>query len=363
MKSRNYGIDLLRIVSMFYVLVLHTLKQGGILKTVTAGTAAYYTVWFMEVFAYCAVDIFAVISGYVSYSDKPKKTRISSWIQMWLQVIFCGLLVTAVFCIIQPETTDAKDLIRSFFPLNNASYWYFTAYTGLFVMMPLLNAGIRAIPEETLKKTVIGMFLLFSIYDSAAPRFILNSGYSFIWLMILYCIGAAIRKCSIGNKWKTRNIVIVLFLLAGFTWAWKLYGIRIGFMKAEVNKGTFLSYTSPTVLLCAVLHVILFSRMKLSTKMTSFVKWAAPSAFSIYLFNCQKYIWNDVMLDNFIPLAKTRVLYIVPGVLLFSAAFVICSLLADRIRIRLFRFLHVSEAADTAEQLIRKWINRFVSIL
>ena len=31
--TRNYGIDLLRIVSMFMVVLLHTLGQGGILKS------------------------------------------------------------------------------------------------------------------------------------------------------------------------------------------------------------------------------------------------------------------------------------------------------------------------------------------
>ena len=33
---RNYGIDLLRIVAMFMVLLLHVLGQGGILKNLVS---------------------------------------------------------------------------------------------------------------------------------------------------------------------------------------------------------------------------------------------------------------------------------------------------------------------------------------
>ena len=37
-KERNYGIDLLRLVLMFMVCILHTLKQGGVLEACEAGS-------------------------------------------------------------------------------------------------------------------------------------------------------------------------------------------------------------------------------------------------------------------------------------------------------------------------------------
>ena len=65
-KERNAGIDLLRIVSMFFVVVLHSLGQGGILFNTAVGSSQYKVAWLLEIFAYGAVDIFALISGYVS---------------------------------------------------------------------------------------------------------------------------------------------------------------------------------------------------------------------------------------------------------------------------------------------------------
>lgn len=63
--KRNYGIDLLRIVSMFMVVFLHILGGGGVLELDSLSGASYWTAWTLKTASYCAVDIFAIISGYV----------------------------------------------------------------------------------------------------------------------------------------------------------------------------------------------------------------------------------------------------------------------------------------------------------
>ena len=63
----NYGIDWLRILSMYMVAVLHTLGQGGILGSFKQGDLSFSIAWFLETSAFGAVDCFALISGYVGY--------------------------------------------------------------------------------------------------------------------------------------------------------------------------------------------------------------------------------------------------------------------------------------------------------
>ena len=67
MEERNYGIDLLRIVSMMMVVLLHVLGQGGILDGSDPLTVKSETAWLLEIGAYSAVNIYAMISGYVGY--------------------------------------------------------------------------------------------------------------------------------------------------------------------------------------------------------------------------------------------------------------------------------------------------------
>ena len=85
-NTRNYGIDLLRITSMLYIVILHVLGHGGILSNVKAGSLHFHAAWLLESWCFCAVNIFALISGYVGYSEKERPHNYANYFVMWLQV-------------------------------------------------------------------------------------------------------------------------------------------------------------------------------------------------------------------------------------------------------------------------------------
>ena len=85
-EKRNYGIDFLRIYSMFLVVLLHSLGQGGLLQNLSITDKQYSFVWLLEIFAYCAVNIFGLISGYVSYRDKETKIKFSNYLELFLHL-------------------------------------------------------------------------------------------------------------------------------------------------------------------------------------------------------------------------------------------------------------------------------------
>ena len=82
-SERNYGLDLLRVVLMYMVCMLHTLLQGGVLPACTAGTILHKVFWFLEVLCFCAVDAFALISGYTA-TDKMRKFE--KLTEMWFHL-------------------------------------------------------------------------------------------------------------------------------------------------------------------------------------------------------------------------------------------------------------------------------------
>ena len=45
--ERNYGIDMLRILAMLYVVVLHCLGLGGVLVNCEGNTTQHTVAWFM----------------------------------------------------------------------------------------------------------------------------------------------------------------------------------------------------------------------------------------------------------------------------------------------------------------------------
>ena len=91
--KRNYGIDLLRIAAMCMVVILHIVGFGGVLTNAKTLSANYEAALFLQIATYCAVNCYALISGYVGLNSKFHYTNI---VILWLRVVFYTLLTLQV---------------------------------------------------------------------------------------------------------------------------------------------------------------------------------------------------------------------------------------------------------------------------
>lgn len=65
MGKRNYGLDIARICAMCGIIILHILGQGGVLASCEFNSTNYWIAWWVEICAYCSVDLFAILSGWL----------------------------------------------------------------------------------------------------------------------------------------------------------------------------------------------------------------------------------------------------------------------------------------------------------
>lgn len=353
-NNRNYGIDLLRIIAMLYVVILHSLGRGGVLNTSEVGSPQYMVAWFMELWAYCAVDIFALISGYVGFSEVEKKQKYSSYIVMWLQVVTYGIVVTEVYGMINADAVTIQDYWDMLKPVSNNLYWYFTAYTGVFIIMPFLNAAVRGCSEKQLKRLLIIMFIVFSCFDNIVKSLGMGNGYTFIWIALLYLVGAAIKKCNIGKNIKPATAFIGIVILIILSWLWKIYGFEFKILGKVVNNHLFVAYTSPTICAVAMLYIVGFSKIRFPKMIEKVIGFLAPGAFAVYILNNQRFIWNYMMNERFTYLSTCSVWRLVADVLLFAVSFVVVSILIDRVRILLFRVCQINWLAEKAAECMDK---------
>ena len=103
MREKNHGIDVLRMLAMFMVVVLHILNQGGILNASGRFTSQYEVGWLLQTAAFCAVDVYALISGYVWVYAKYRYRNI---IELWMQVLFYTILITVLFWVFVPDSVS-----------------------------------------------------------------------------------------------------------------------------------------------------------------------------------------------------------------------------------------------------------------
>ena len=351
-NSRNLGIDFLRILSMFYVVILHTLGHGGILGAVSMGTYQYKTVWFLEIWAYCAVDIFALISGYVGYHEEKRTVKYSNYILLWEQVVFYGILVTFILKFFYPESISMLDMLGMLFPVTNGLYWYFTAYTGLFFCIPMVNIAMTKCSSNFAIKIFVAFIGVFSVYDIFVGRFNLEQGYSFVWLLVLYVLGSVLKKCEIGKKINFLKALIGIVLLILFTWIWKLYGIEYSFLGFRITKDTFVSYTSSTILGAALFYIIGFSKIQFN-HFKKIISFAASGAFAVYLLNEHVFFRKFIIEQNFVKWSESSAGMILVKVCVFSGIFIIVSIIIDIGRQKLFKMLRLDCLAAVVEKRIK----------
>lgn len=360
--KRNYGIDFLRIMSMVFVVILHALGRGGLLLTTEYNSMQYKFTWFMEIFVYCAVNIFALISGYVAYSPKEKKMKFSKLVMLWFEIVFYELLVTITFNILKPEAVIKDDYISALMPLSNKLYWYFSAYVGLFLLMPIINKAINNCSVRTLKKTFIVIIIAFSIFDTVIKGFELVEGYSVIWLVLLYILGSIMKKCEIGKNIRTCQALLGIVILTVATYLWKIYGIE-NINSRILDRNLLISYISPTILLSAILYIIAFSKVKFNNIIKIIIKFLAPGTFAIYILNSQKFIWDYIMRDTFVFLYESSLIKIFIFIVGFSLMFALIAMLIDRIRMVIFKLCRIDKLSKKIEEILDKTVDKIASLI
>jgi len=368
MKNRNYGIDALRIVAMFQIVVIHSLNQGGILSACNDNIVMSRTAWFVEVLFFSSVNIYALISGYVGTNTEFKVSRI---INFWLQVFFYTFFITLFFQIIFPERINLKIWFKALFPIISRQYWYISCYFLLMLFIPLLNCGIKNISIALHRFIVCFMVLICSVlpiltkfypinFDAGTDSYGMLGGYSTIWLMMLYVTGAYISRSQIIQKVKSWVLIVIILLCTCVTWEslffmpqWTIK--RFGEIRYET---LLLDYVSPTIVVIAICMLVLFSRINVkNNKLAKGIYIGGKTSLSVYLIHTNPLIWDGFIKDY----TKTYVCEsaIMMVLKLFGASMLIyiaCTLV-DLVRMLIFKLLRLDSHIDNlVDKLIGKRI-------
>ena len=362
-NGRNNGIDLLRIVAMIMVVILHFYNLGGIFDYSEMGSAHHNTSLAVIIVTFAGVDIFAIISGYVSACSDRQGLDISRYVKLWMTVVFYGLVLSFMFDFCFYGINDINDYMRALLPVTYNEYWYFTTFTGLFVLKPLLDRGLSKCSEDLLKKFFVVILIAFSFYSIFFDVFELNSGYSLIWLLLLYIIGYSMKKSEIFKNARTWILLIVMICLYIFTFMF--YNLTEEFSNKlfTIEKLMFVNYTSPTILISAIIMVTIFSRIKLNDGVSELLKILAPTAFSIYLVDCHPRMVDIYHKGYFWGLIDGNVWYVLFVLVGLSIILSVAVMLFDLIRIKLFEICGLNKLADKVEKVLRIVLEKVVSVI
>lgn len=352
--ERNMGVELFRIFSMFLVVCLHLFGHGGVMGATKDLSGTYKLASFLQVITYCSVNCYALISGFANVKTKFKFRRFT---YLWLQTVF---LITVVNIAVHflPLGVEVKKewWIAGFLPLTKRELWYLCAYFFMYPLFPVLNKGLLALNKRQHIAVMIMLqaptvFRLIQDKDN----YVLGGGYSAIWLICLYVIGAYFRIYG-APKWGKWFVTLPIFFVSAFAaWLAKILPEELvdrGLMSAEAREYTarenLISYISPLVVIMSVMLLIFFMQIKISNKtcktvIATFAK-ATWGVFVIHVTSAFWY-WKDFWssfkkFGAYSPLKM--MLYVIMAGLVVYVGLSVISMLQDY----LFKVLRVNRGVD-----------------
>lgn len=352
-NTRHYGIDALRILSIFMVLTLHILGLGGIADRTTFPEPRFLTVWTFEALIYCVMNCYALITGYVMIQGKYRYTNL---ILLWLQVFLVSVLGTVIYYFIRPGAIDRLTVLLSAFPVSRKSYWYFSCYFVLYLLIPFFNRAIHSLNRQQAKVLCILLVLSLSGLTTLMNKdaFNLGGGFSALWLMTLYILGACIRKFNLGASIKSWVLIggfaLCTLLTSGFFALLHLDALS-GLLRIW-RKSSLLLHTSPTILFNSIALLLLFTRLNIKrTWVIKLIRLLSPVSFGVYILHAHPQMSNFFFLDKpFAVFADYPVPLMILAVLLSATGMFVFFGAIERLRIWLFDALKLKKRLLALEE-------------
>lgn len=354
LSKRNMGLEVLKIFSTFMVVVLHCLGAGGILTATQPLSANYNISWLLEVFCYGAVNIFAITTGYVSIHSRHRLNRL---FDLWGGVLFYDATVALIFLCF--GKIGFVDFIFNSLPLTNNNHWYFSSFVCLWIFIPYINKLLLSITKKQHLTLILIFFSAFSLYylvykTIGKDIFVTKDGYSPVWLLILYIIGAFLSLYKQELSKFKKSVCLGCFIFCNIlAWSAKLVLMRFDWSIATNLSDVVVSYQSPLIVLSSVSIVMLFSQIQVNrcNKLTSVV---SASSFYVYIIHTIPLIWRSVLSESLAPLAEKPWYVLIFGVLGVAVAIYIVCTVIDILRRKLFALVRIHKLYDIAIKFLYK---------
>ena len=344
MKGRNFGIDSLKSVSMLMIIVLHVLGVGGILTGIDNNSATNNAAWLLETVNICAVNCFGIVSGYVLCRGHYRRSRLLS---LWLRVVFESLIVTVAFAIFLPASVKTHEWILVFTPVIHEEFWYFTAYFALFIFVPYINKMIASLSKREIISLGLSVVVVFTILGNITQHdvFHIQGGYSFLWILCLYIIGACLRNVEINDSINKYWYLGAYFLCVATAW---------GYMKL-MQLEAVLNYESPLILFAAILLFLFFSRLEFkSAFLQKAINMLSRTSFGVYIIHTNPLIWINLLGGRFVGYVKYPVPITIAAVVLTAVAIYAVCTLGDWLVEKFFKLIRIDLLEAAFDNLGKK---------
>ena len=279
-NSRNSGIESLKIIAIFFIIISHvtqTLYSNNqffsseyVLEVKYASRNAQHLIlaW-LSTFGAHGNLIFFVSSAWFFLDSK--KNNIKKIFYIILDVWIISIFFLLIFKFINIYPISLKETIKNIFPITFSLNWYITCYLLLYAIYPYLN---EIIYKRTKVELLIGIIIMFVFYQGINY---INKGNFFasplIEFIVIYFEVAYVKLYLFEySKNKHLNLIILLFSISAipvlilFT---NFLGMHMEFFKDKLQHWG--GNNSPFILITSICLFNIFKNLKFHNIMINFI--------------------------------------------------------------------------------------------
>lgn len=347
--KRKSNFELMRIISMVYILIWHFLYYGYIWSGSSKSMNLFWSFIISLIFVH--VNSFIILFGYFNYDKKIKFGKI---IKINNSIWFYNFIFSLIFLFLFNYNFSLIQKIKFISPISHYDYWFLSCYIILYLISPILNVYIKNIDKTKFKKTLLLYFfiLLFLPYITNNEFYDVKNGYSISNFIFLYLIGAYLHKYPIEKKsyFKnySHNYIKLLFFILYICLAFInfLFDNLGNMMLLSNNKlltyigniiiNGFISYINPILIIESIFYFSYFSILDFQNK---FINIISKYVLGIYLITENKLVRSKIFKDlNFNQSYYT--IKIIPRLFITCICVFIICIFIEFIRQKVFEFIY-----------------------
>lgn len=157
--QRMTNMDMLRLFALLCVTGIHFF-QGIEYYDAPVEGVSMYVMTVIRTFCMICVPLFLLLTGYLMGSKRLTAGYYLGIIKVLGIYLLASLLCGVCRIALLKDGLTVPEMLMGIFSFDTAPYsWYIELYIGLFLLIPLLNAGYDALPSRKAKLTLIGILL------------------------------------------------------------------------------------------------------------------------------------------------------------------------------------------------------------
>ena len=337
MKERNSSFELLRIISMFLIVMHHYAFHGTLdwmhYNEQIIGTLRVNIILLM--LGKVGVNIFVFIGAYFLVD---KKFNFRRPINLFLDTALYSFSIWLLLYFLNPKLIfNNAGIIKAIFPFPMPSgYWFVNSYIFILLIMSFLNLLVRKLGRKEFKIVIWMLVILWSVLPTFLQIFpyqpnvsATDFGYSEgTFFILLYFIGAYIRKYGISISSRMIGLTGVILIIN------VLYIYLMSNASLYTKLNIFQSLYNPFSLFWSLIVFIVFTKFKFYSKVVNFI---SSSMFGVYLIHENSYvrpiIWKSLINS---ALLKNDWMNYLEGAVVGSFIVFVCCIVIDIFFRRLF---------------------------